>query len=120
MNMNTSSVVLPVDRHPREAEAVRRGRDSMLDIQDIVQAIEDASEEACLRHLGYTPDTWSTGGSAHNDDRLLAAYSRASDTIEITDGVAYMSFPRSHCATLAEWRKLAAELTARAWEDQEV
>jgi len=34
--------------------------------------IEDESERLCVARLGYIPAVWYTGGSDHNDDRLVA------------------------------------------------
>lgn len=39
---------------------------------EAAEMIEKISEEMCIEHLGYTPSTWYTGGSSHNDDRLVA------------------------------------------------
>lgn len=39
----------------------------------IATAIEDESRRQVIDRLGYTPTTWYTGGSEHNDYRLSAS-----------------------------------------------
>lgn len=40
--------------------------------REIALEIERVSEQMCIDHLGHQPDIWYTGGSDHNDDRLVA------------------------------------------------
>lgn len=52
----------------------------------IAQAIEDESQRQVIGRLGYTPGTWYTGGSGHNDYRLTAAVDGGE--IMVRDGAA--------------------------------
>ncbi|HZT71223.1 MAG TPA: hypothetical protein VFC10_15945 [Terriglobia bacterium] len=73
---------------------------------ETAKAIERVSQEVCIQHLGYTPDTWYTGGTSHNDDRLTARVTaegiRVSDsgTTEIYDGPRTMKAVREY---VADW-----------------
>jgi len=52
---------------------------------EAAEFIQDESERQCIEHLGYTPHTWYTGGSDHNDDRLTAEVDEDRDII-VRDG----------------------------------
>jgi len=78
--------------------------------------IEARSEQQCITRMGHTPAVWYTGGSSHNDDRLVAIVDGAD--IRVSDGICTETYtgPRTRRAIDAYVRDWLAAL----WEDDDI
>jgi len=81
----------------------------------IAEAIETESRNQCIEHLGYVPETWYTGGSSHNDDRLSAYPEKRGNvwTVVVNDGCTYEEFK----GTLDQVPDFVSDWLSALWGD---